>query len=59
MVRRGTLTQKSKLKKNRTYFSNFKPLMPMLGYSYPKKSKEKKEEVSHLALYGGTSAQTA
>ncbi|VCW68273.1 unnamed protein product [Gulo gulo] len=37
MLRRGTLTQKSRLKKNRTYFSNFKPLMPMLGYSYPKK----------------------
>lgn len=37
MIRRDTLTQKSKLKKNRMYFSNFKPLMPMLGYSCPKK----------------------
>lgn len=37
MFRRGTLTQKSKLKKNRTYFSNFKPLMPMLGNPCSKK----------------------
>ena len=41
-LRRDSLTQKSKLKKNRTYFSNFKLLMPILGYSCAKKWKETK-----------------
>lgn len=58
MLRRNTLTQKSKLKKNRTYFSNFKLLMPMLGYSCTKTCKEK-QEVSYLTLQGGSKNQRA
>lgn len=35
MLRKDTLTQKIKLKKNRTNFSNFKLLMPMLEIFLP------------------------
>lgn len=39
-----TLTQKSKLKINRTYFSNFRLLMPILG-EYDLKSRKNKKGI--------------
>jgi hypothetical protein len=53
MLRRNILTQKSKLKTNRIYFSNFKVLMPW-DILVLKRRRKKRKEGSYSTLQVGT-----